>query len=508
MEDSVEQCQNGCFKYRQSIEEVAEACNKHREKVIALKDIAEEQKSKISILREEKYSLLDKVDQLEYDDKRSSDLILRMTRETRDLKIEVKNLRMKTIEQEETIKEENGENEEFKLLKVKTKDLEDELFLKDHKISELEAAVEKSKEMFEKRNDVEENYVKKENKSLKVQVELLEAKVKEIKDKELSDKEKRNLLLQRMDRNLEEKRKNFDNLKERMKILKQKSIPNCWFGIECIKRFCRFNHRFVYTKNNRKQKLPDANLQCNEEGPTSFLCERCGEYFQNIGIYSKHLLNSHGNKNKNKTQDFKCRECSEVFQRRDQLNIHVIDNHNEDEIECEQCEKFFVSRKELNDHRRSHANVDPDIESLNKMLKGILDNDNVIKSKCQQEENATETFTCDECNETFLLKASLRKHIQNVHKVYKTEETTPTENDPFRNNPNRELKCGLCVLDFVTLDQMDDHMDEKHSGRWKLSDPDVIFEGDEYQESLESTSSDDCTDTDSEISETQSGEDL
>ena len=42
----------------------------------------------------------------------------------------------------------------------------------------------------------------------------------------------------------------------------------------------------------------------------------------------------------------------------------------------------------------------------------------------------------------------------------------------------------------------------------KLSDPDVIFEGDEYQESLESTSSDDCTDIDSEISETQSGEEL
>jgi hypothetical protein len=49
MEANVEECPNGCYKYRQSIEEVAEACNKHCEKVIALKDIAEEQKSKISI---------------------------------------------------------------------------------------------------------------------------------------------------------------------------------------------------------------------------------------------------------------------------------------------------------------------------------------------------------------------------------------------------------------------------------------------------------------------------
>ena len=164
----VKECQNGCYQYRQSVEKVAEACNKHREKVIALKDIAEEQISKISILREEKYSLLDKVDQLEYDLKRSSDLIHGMTRETRDLKIEVKNLRMKTIEQEETLREEIVQNEEFKVLKMKTKDLEDELFLKDHKIFELEAVVEKSKEMFDKEVDVQENSVKKENENLKV----------------------------------------------------------------------------------------------------------------------------------------------------------------------------------------------------------------------------------------------------------------------------------------------------------------------------------------------------
>jgi hypothetical protein len=48
----------------------------------------------------------------------------------------------------------------------------------------------------------------------------------------------------------------------------------------------------------------------------------------------------------------------------------------------------------------------------------------------------------------------------------------------------------LCVLDFETLDEMDEHMDEKHQGRWKLSDPDVIFEVDDYEESLESSSSD------------------
>ena len=74
METGNEECANGCYRYRQSLEEVAEAGNKHREKVIALKAIAEEQKSKISGLREEKYSLMESLDQLEYEKKENTGL--------------------------------------------------------------------------------------------------------------------------------------------------------------------------------------------------------------------------------------------------------------------------------------------------------------------------------------------------------------------------------------------------------------------------------------------------
>ena len=86
-----------CHKYSKSFKEIIEAGNKHREKALALKDISENQKEKISILREEKNNLLDKVDKvdkMELDAKRDSELILRMTRDTRDLKIELRDLRM------------------------------------------------------------------------------------------------------------------------------------------------------------------------------------------------------------------------------------------------------------------------------------------------------------------------------------------------------------------------------------------------------------------------------
>ena len=73
METGNEECANGCYRYRESLEN-AEAGNNHREKVIALKAIAEEQKSKISRLREEKYSLMESLDQLEYEKKENTGL--------------------------------------------------------------------------------------------------------------------------------------------------------------------------------------------------------------------------------------------------------------------------------------------------------------------------------------------------------------------------------------------------------------------------------------------------
>ena len=131
METRMNDCTNGCYRYRQSLEEVAEAGNKHREKVIALKAIAEEQKSKISILREEKYSLMENIDQLEHDKNIDTDLILSMTKENRELKRDLKDHRMKAIEQEELVREHKNEYEVNHSLTVKLKDLEDENFLKD-----------------------------------------------------------------------------------------------------------------------------------------------------------------------------------------------------------------------------------------------------------------------------------------------------------------------------------------------------------------------------------------
>ena len=65
-----------------------------------------------------------------------------------------------------------------------------------------------------------------------------------------------------------------------------------------------------------------------------------------------------------------------------------------------------------------------------------------------------------------------------------------------------DFKCDLRRINFETLENMDNHMDNVHEGRWKKYDPDVLREGD-----VESESETDYSDYSStEDSEKENGE--
>ena len=113
----------------------------------------------------------------------------------------------------------------------------------------------------------------------------------------------------------------------------------------------------------------------------------------------------------------------------------------------------------------------------------------------------------------------MKKHKKRVHKEYKEKINPVLESfkeeveEPHKYgavNKYRQVKCGLCVIDFETVSEMDDHMDANHGGRWKLGDPDVVFEGDDYEESSESevSTSEEFDMSNDESSESQSGEDM
>ena len=130
METIKNECPHRFHRYRQSIEEIVEAGNKHKEQIVILRKLAEDQKKKISILREEKNSLLDRTDHLEVDAKRQTELSFKKTKENRELKIGIRDLRKELIEKDELLDEQIQKSVDAEVLKAKLKDLADELLEK------------------------------------------------------------------------------------------------------------------------------------------------------------------------------------------------------------------------------------------------------------------------------------------------------------------------------------------------------------------------------------------
>ena len=217
-------CPYGCQRYRQSIEEVTLAGNKHREKSLALKEIAEEQKRKISNLREDRNELLDKVTQLESREKSQRDLIIRMTRETRDLKITLRDLRLDVVKKDEIIDENMKEIMNMKVIKKKCNDFEDEIILKDQKIYDLENILENSPKVVEEQvpislhEELSGSFEK--NSVLEEKIESLEADLQTFKAKEDLKSSERIEILNHIKRIEMSKKEQMDNLKEGLSKVK------------------------------------------------------------------------------------------------------------------------------------------------------------------------------------------------------------------------------------------------------------------------------------------------
>ena len=126
-------------------------------------------------------------------------------------------------------------------------------------------------------------------------------------------------------------------------------------------------------------------------------------------------------------------------------------------------------------------------------------------------------FQCDVCKEMLKSKTGLKQHRKKVHKAntenIQTDVRSKETKEVYKEqefskesiNCSSQFSCGLCDIIFDSIEDINNHMDDRHQGRWKLGDEDFIMLGDDY------ASSDEYSKTDEEISfsedsETQSGE--
>ena len=76
-------------------------------------------------------------------------------------------------------------------------------------------------------------------------------------------------------------------------------------------------------------------------------------------------------------------------------------------------------RSELNTHRKNHRDITNEIETLNANLKLLLDEKKVPENENEvsKENDDNEYFICDQCDNKFVTKTSLKNHKKRQHKM-------------------------------------------------------------------------------------------
>ena len=375
-------------------------------------------------------------------------------------------------------------------LSRKNADLEDEILEKGIEVLKLSEENEHFKRMESDLPSIHSEMVHdtEEKTYLRNKCGKLEADIKAFKENETLKRNERMHLLKHIERIEKSKKEQIENLKTNICKLKEKSFPTCWHGKYCSRRFCRFDHSAIFRKVNKRLDISEKR-KVHEMS----LCEKCGESFEDHQSFNRHIQSCLGEAQEIEQNILKCRDCDFISVKKFDLDIHLTQNHKETEIECDQCGIYFVTVEELDLHRATH---NQDTVSINQALQGLLDE----KKK---------SFNCSRCNESFVTKKSLRRHSQKHHKLFKVKDDVSAKNIP-KHFKNRKLECGMCEMDFNSVEYMDSHMDDKHEGRWKINDPDIIYEGESYSDSSTDTSVTDDEDdenyTVTEDSEIESGE--
>ena len=155
------------------------------------------------------------------------------------------------------------------------------------------------------------------------------------------------------------------------------------------------------------------------------------------------------------------------------LNLHVLIVHEgKKNFKCDICNKDFSSKAHLNTHKRDIHEDDENVRThecttCNKKFKSTV----YLKTHMEVHEN--KRHSCEECELTFAIKSSLRKHKRYKHsgktfrcpfclKVYSGQEYVKLHIKTLHNNNYQRVLCTLCNQSFATKISLRAHVREIH----------------------------------------------
>uniref|UniRef100_A0A1B0GKS0 C2H2-type domain-containing protein n=1 Tax=Lutzomyia longipalpis TaxID=7200 RepID=A0A1B0GKS0_LUTLO len=205
-------------------------------------------------------------------------------------------------------------------------------------------------------------------------------------------------------------------LKQHMKVHDEGRNYQCRTCGRCYKtqKGLQYHRNHNCRKLHRVLESTTVATAASVVGEINYQCAHCNKIFMQKPSITLHM-------NRHRTQLLPCSVCGKILRSRESYSVHMKD-HAAKENACPVCPKVFPDRWRLKQHLIVHTR------------QGILE-----PPQCSVVESSLSQFPCGQCNQVFMRKIDLMKHLTS-HDITRTYE------------------CTYCQMKFTTVSNLTNHV--------------------------------------------------
>ncbi|KAH6935126.1 hypothetical protein HPB50_003492 [Hyalomma asiaticum] len=220
----------------------------------------------------------------------------------------------------------------------------------------------------------------------------------------------------------------------------------------------------------------DRPAPSSEEAPpavvSGLLCPSCGGWFMNTEVLQLHKAMSHTRVNSNKPVKtlYGCKDCKKTYSTSSDCLLHKWTHKPESEwpFQCKNCNRGFIRQGAFVKHQQTH---NFECKECNR----TFTDQTKLQDHSVTHQQRRETFLCIHCEQLFLSKAGLERHVLRYHKNTSAVSTGERVNEADGVDPETapetaaildsipvELSCDQCTFGCSQASELAQHVASNH----------------------------------------------
>ncbi|KAH7969536.1 hypothetical protein HPB52_019312 [Rhipicephalus sanguineus] len=226
------------------------------------------------------------------------------------------------------------------------------------------------------------------------------------------------------------------------------------------------------SKDNEGDRPPSRSEEASPTVVSGLLCPSCGGWFSNTEVLQLHKAMSHARVNSNKPVKtvYGCKVCKKTYSTSSDCLLHKWKHKPESEwpFQCKNCSRGFIRQAAFVRHQQTH---NFECKECNRNFM----NQEKLQEHSVTHQQGRETFLCVHCEQLFLSKAGLERHVLRYHKNTSAVSTGERVNEADGVDPETapekaaildsipvELSCDQCTFGCSQASELAQHVASNH----------------------------------------------